>query len=207
MSSAMIQAARDRDHGIPAQLLRLAVRLLLGVLELALQRGVALDLAVGLEAGAQRTRLADALGVVRRRVASHVFLQVGIGVLIVVERGIRPRPPLVHRADDARGDVLAAMIEHLVHRREREIRMPEPQAMRACRTCVSLTESVERDSLKIRNAFAAFALRGRELPELDVRLANALIGERDALLIAQRGAEGARLLELGDRAVVVAHQP
>ncbi len=51
----------------------------------------------------------------------------------------------------------------------------------------------------------AFALRGRELPELDVRLADALIGERDALLIGQGRAEDARLLELGDRAVVVAH--
>ncbi len=58
--------ARDRDHGIPAQLLRLAIRLLLGVLELALEREVALDLTVGLESRPQGAGLTDALGVVRR---------------------------------------------------------------------------------------------------------------------------------------------
>ncbi len=117
----MIRNGRDRDHGIPAQLLRLTARLLLRAFERALQRGVALDLAIGLEPGAQRTGLADALGIVRGRIAGHVFLQVRVGIFIVIEGGARARPPLVHRADDSRGDVLPAMVEHLVHGGERKV--------------------------------------------------------------------------------------
>ena len=52
----------------------------------------------------------------------------------------------------------------------------------------------------------AFPLRRRQLLELDVRLADTLIGEGDALRIAKRDAEVAGLRELDDRRVVVAHQ-
>ena len=114
--------AGHHHHGIPAQLLCLAVRLLLRILELALEREVALDLPVGLESRAQRAGLTDALGVVRRGVALHILLQVGVGIAVIVKRRVRPRAPLVHRADKARGNVSAAVIEHVVHGREREHR-------------------------------------------------------------------------------------
>jgi hypothetical protein len=69
-----------------------------------------------------------------------------------------------------------------------------------------LSESIDRDQAEDAQRVGAFALRGRELSELDVRFADGLIGECDSLLIAQRYAEGAGLLELGDRAVVVPHE-
>ena len=57
--------------------------------------------------------------------------------------------------------------------------------MRACRTCVSFSESAEPDSLKIRSALEHSRCASRELSELDVRLAHALIDERNTLLITR----------------------
>ena len=70
------QHARYGRDGIPAQLLRLTLRPLLGQVQFPLQQTVSLDLTVGLEARAQRRSLLVAIAVVGRGVAAQVLGQV-----------------------------------------------------------------------------------------------------------------------------------
>ena len=101
----------------------------------------------------------------------------------------------------------AALIEHLIESRERLLgvrRIPG-----RCAPAAPGSPSIESGEFALLNRRCAFAhsLRARrELAELDMRLANPLVRERDPLPIAERDAEVAGLGELHDRGGVVAHQ-
>ena len=105
----------DRQPGAPLQL-GLA---LLGLRELELQGGVAIELAVDLEACAQRDDLPDPACLIGRGEAPRVFVEVGVGGSRVAQRrmGIRPQP--VQRRHLARRHVGGAIRENVVERGQR----------------------------------------------------------------------------------------